>query len=84
MRSMTSWNTEIQKMTDLTLTVERTIKAPPATVFEAWLNPEMLRKFMMPGAGESPRPALSFLEPSGDEGQVPPGRKGPVPHGAGE
>lgn len=40
-------------MTDLNLTVERTINAPQADVFNAWLNPEMLRKFMMPAAGMS-------------------------------
>ncbi len=38
-------------MTDLTLMVERTIKAPPKDVFDAWLNPDMLRKFMRPGPG---------------------------------
>lgn len=40
-------------MNDLNLTVERTIKAAPADVFNAWLNPEMLRQFMMPAAGMS-------------------------------
>jgi uncharacterized protein YndB with AHSA1/START domain len=40
-------------MNDLNLTVERTIKAAPADVFNAWLNPDMLRQFMMPAAGMS-------------------------------
>ncbi len=40
-------------MNDLNLTVERTIKAAQADVFNAWLDPEMLRKFMMPAAGMS-------------------------------
>lgn len=40
-------------MTDLKLTVERTIKAAQADVFNAWLNPDMLRQFMMPAAGMS-------------------------------
>lgn len=35
-------------MTDLTITVERMIKAPPKVVFDAWLNPAMLQKFMLP------------------------------------
>ncbi len=38
-------------MTDLTLTVERTINAAQEDLFNAWLNPEMLRKFMTPGPG---------------------------------
>lgn len=38
-------------MTDLTLTVERTINAAQEDVFNAWLNPEMLKKFMTPGPG---------------------------------
>ncbi len=40
-------------MTDLNLTVERTIMAAQADVFNAWLDPDMLRKFMMPTAGMS-------------------------------
>lgn len=38
-------------MTDLTLTTERTIKAPQKKVFDAWLDPEMLQRFMMPASG---------------------------------
>ena len=38
-------------MTDLTLTTERKINAAPEKVFNAWLNPEMLRRFMHPGEG---------------------------------
>jgi len=40
-------------MSELELTVERTIGAAPATVFDAWLNPDMLAKFMIPGPGMS-------------------------------
>jgi len=36
-------------MTNLSLTVSRTIDAPAKTVFDAWLDPEMLRRFMIPG-----------------------------------
>lgn len=36
---------------DLCLTVERTIAAPPEAVFDAWLNPDMLMRFMCPGPG---------------------------------
>lgn len=37
-------------MTELSLTVDRTINAPQQAVFDAWLNPDMLRKFMHPAA----------------------------------
>ena len=40
-----------QTQNDLTLTVTRTINAPPETAFDAWLNPEMLMRFMCPGPG---------------------------------
>lgn len=34
---------------DLSLSVDRVIAAAPEKVFNAWLNPEMLAKFMRPG-----------------------------------
>lgn len=40
-------------MTDLSLTVSRTIAAPAKKVFDAWLNPEMLMRFMTPAPGMS-------------------------------
>lgn len=40
-------------MTDLTLTTTRLIKAPAEKLFSAWLDPEMLAKFMAPGPGMS-------------------------------
>ncbi len=36
-------------MTDISLTVSRTINAPAKAVFDAWLNPELLKQFMIPG-----------------------------------
>lgn len=36
-------------MTDISLKVSRVINAAPKLVFDAWLNPEMLTKFMIPG-----------------------------------
>lgn len=40
-------------MTDISLTVSRKFNASPEVVFNAWLNPEMLRRFMLPGEGTS-------------------------------
>ena len=38
-------------MTDLTINIKKTIHAPIEKVFDAWLNPKMLSKFMMPMPG---------------------------------
>lgn len=38
-------------MTDLTLTTTRTIAAPQEAVFNAWLDPAMLMRFMRPAPG---------------------------------
>lgn len=43
-------NTQTQ---DLTLTCTRTIPAAPEAVFDAWLNPATIAKFMTPGPGMS-------------------------------
>ncbi|WP_404403481.1 SRPBCC domain-containing protein [Pelagibacterium halotolerans] len=40
-------------MNDMSLTVSRTIKAPVEKVFDAWLDPKMLARFMTPGEGMS-------------------------------
>lgn len=34
-------------MTDLKINIEKTINAPIEKVFDAWLNPELMSKFMM-------------------------------------
>jgi uncharacterized protein YndB with AHSA1/START domain/DNA-binding transcriptional ArsR family regulator len=44
---------EDEHMTDLSLTVTRRINAPAQKIFEAWLNPEMMAKYMVPDAGFS-------------------------------
>ena len=36
---------------DLSVTVRKTIPAPAKAVFEAWLDPKMLARFMTPGEG---------------------------------
>ena len=38
-------------MNDMTVTVNRKISAPVESVFNAWLDAEMLAKFMIPAAG---------------------------------
>lgn len=37
-------------MSDLTLNISRTINAPVESVYNAWLNPELLAQFMLPAA----------------------------------
>lgn len=50
-------------MTDLSLTVERVISAPPKRVFEAWLDPALLMRFMTPGAAVTcPRASSDAVE----------------------
>lgn len=38
-------------MSELSLNLTRTIKAPIEAVYNAWLDPEMLARFMIPGEG---------------------------------
>ncbi len=41
--------TTTEPNTDLRLTTDRVIKASPEKVFNAWLDPKMLARFMQPG-----------------------------------
>ncbi len=38
-------------MTELALEITRHLPFPPERVFDAWLDPEMMRKFLVPGPG---------------------------------
>lgn len=38
-------------MNELTVHIEKTVKAPIETVFDAWLDPDLLAKFMTPMVG---------------------------------
>lgn len=44
---------EEEDMTDLTLTVKRRINAPAKKIFDAWLDPKMMAKYMVPDASFS-------------------------------
>ncbi|RLA08307.1 MAG: SRPBCC domain-containing protein [Gammaproteobacteria bacterium] len=44
-------------MTDLTVNITRTIHAPIEQVFDAWLNPELLTRFILPAPG-MPQPEV--------------------------
>ncbi|WP_103257969.1 SRPBCC family protein [Tabrizicola aquatica] len=40
-------------MTDLTLSVTRILKASPKAVYDAWLDPDTIARFMAGGAGQT-------------------------------
>ena len=67
-------------MTELTLTVERTINAPQEDVFNAWLKPETLQKFMTPGPGMSVPRAETDPQAGGRFAIVMQGEGGEIPH----
>lgn len=46
-------------MNDLSLTVNKQINAPIAQVFDAWLKPELLSRFMLPAEG-MPEPKVEI------------------------
>lgn len=66
-------------MSELTLEISRTLNAPIESVFNAWLDPQMLARFMIPGQGMTVPQAhtdpvtggrFSILMQSGDK-QIP-------------
>ena len=68
-------------MTDLTLTTSRTIAAPQAAVFDAWLNPDMLRQFMRPGPGMTTPRATSDGKQGGRFDLIMKAGDDEMPHG---
>jgi len=50
-------------MTDLTMTTTRTLPAPPRAVFDAWLDPAMLARFMKVPTGEGTKEARVTNDP---------------------
>lgn len=67
-------------MTDLTLTVERTINAPQDALFNAWLDPDLLRKFMIPGPGMTVPSASTDPRVGGRFAIVMKGSENEMPH----
>lgn len=51
-------------MTELTVNTSRLINAPIEAVFNAWMNPDLLSRFMIPGEGMS----VSKAEADGRQG----------------
>lgn len=68
-------------MTDLTLTAERTINAPQKAVFDAWLDPEMLKRFMVPGEGMTTPSASATPEVGGRFDLIMKAGDDEMPHG---
>jgi len=67
-------------MTELSLTVSRVINAPAERLFNAWLDPEMLVKFMLPGSGMSvPRASADPVE-GGRFDIIMQGSENEIPH----
>ena len=57
--------TKETQMTELSLTTARRISAPAARLFNAWLDPDMLARFMIPGSGMSVPSAKTDPRPGG-------------------
>jgi uncharacterized protein YndB with AHSA1/START domain len=68
-------------MTELSLTTSRVIAAPKEAVFEAWLNPAMLARFMTPGPNVTvPKAEVDPVE-GGRFDLVMQAGDDPLPHG---
>jgi uncharacterized protein YndB with AHSA1/START domain len=66
--------------TDLALKLTRRIKASPEQLFDAWLDPAMLRRFMSPGEGTSTLRAETDPRVGGRYGIVMFNDMGEIPH----
>ncbi|MDF0602588.1 SRPBCC domain-containing protein [Psychromarinibacter sp. C21-152] len=66
--------------TDLSLRVTQTVPAPPERVFDAWLDPEMLTKFMRPGPDVGVTKAETDPRVGGRYDIVMTAEKGEIPH----
>ena len=68
-------------MTELSLNIKRTLQAPLQTVFNAWLDPTLLGKFMIPGEGVSTGKVTSDAKEGGRFSIIMVGKAGDLPHG---
>ncbi|MFD1158308.1 SRPBCC family protein [Roseovarius aestuarii] len=67
--------------TDLSLTVTRSIAAPPERVFDAWLDPDMLMQFMQPGPGMTTPSATTDAKVGGRFDLIMKNDADEMPHG---
>ncbi|MDF1670917.1 MAG: SRPBCC domain-containing protein [Roseovarius sp.] len=65
----------------LSLTIDRQLKATPEQVFDAWLNPEMLMRFMCPGPGMTTPSATTDAKVGGRFDLVMKNGNDELPHG---
>lgn len=72
---------ENRSMDDMMVTVNRRISAPVETVFNAWLDPEMLARFMLPGDGMSVPKAVSDARVGGRFTIIMAAGDDEIPHG---
>ncbi len=74
-------NQKEKTMAELEMTTSRVFSAAPATVFNAWLNPEMMAKFMTPGPGMSVPEASADPVIGGRFSVLMRAKAGDLPHG---
>ena len=73
--------TQENDMPELSLTVSKFIAAPVEKVFNAWLDPVMMSKFMTPGEGMSVEDAKSNPVEGGEFSLLMIAKEGKLPHG---
>lgn len=69
-----------QAMTDLSLTVRKLIAAPADRVYQAWLDPKMMMRFMQPGPGMSTTKADTDAKVGGRFALIMSDGKTDIPH----
>ncbi|WP_172300387.1 SRPBCC domain-containing protein [Pseudoruegeria sp. HB172150] len=66
--------------TDLSLRVTQSVPAKPERVFDAWLDPEMIRRFMLTGPGTGVKSATNDPRVGGRYDIVMTNDMGEIPH----